>query len=213
MWCFCLSVQLHGQVSHQQTRIAPKYLYSPNGESTRWLTLVFLRLCLSLQSVAWSLPAVVKLVIYSKQPYNPVANLSQSPSQRLVARGASIKRAPKWCYLDFFLPFFPTDGCEAGLVWLNVNALEELHGCGHLDHVRGLSCARSRTRCSLTLWQAAMLGWQLNNTKLLSVSGQAWLNPRYTICTHTHTHSLSKTITHTWTHTLWKSAISIFFSL
>lgn len=71
---FVLSISLHGQVSCHHMNTAPKYLGKIHliGESTRWLTFVFPFLSLSLQSVAWSMPAVIKLVIYSKQRYNPV---------------------------------------------------------------------------------------------------------------------------------------------
>lgn len=145
--------------------------------------------------------------------------------QRLVARAKSVKLVLKCRRLDFLLPFFPPlcNRCGAGFVCLNVSTLEELHSCGRPDHIGGFagythSQTDTYTHCSLKLWQAAMLGWQLNNTKLLSVSGQAWLNPRYIIGTHTHTHThphavCPLSLSHTHTRALKKCHFYFFFSL
>lgn len=192
-------------------------------------------LSLSLWPVAWSLPAVIKLVIYSKQCYNPVTTSPLSFYKALANVWWREERLLNghWSdviWVSFFFSsssFFPSfDRCGAGFVCLNVSTLEELHSCGSLDHIGGFTAythslteteTDTYTHCSLTLWQAAMLGWQLNNTKLLSVSGQAWLNPRYIIGTHTpshtHTHTHIRWLSLSQTHALWKSAISIFFSL
>ena len=56
----------------------------------------------------------------------------------------------------FLSLFFPSDGCGAGFVCLNVSTLEELHSCGHLDHIGGFAAhththVRTDTHCSLTL--------------------------------------------------------------
>lgn len=119
----------------------------------------------SLRSVAQSLPAVIKLVIYSKQRYNPVTTFPSSTLPLLVKTEPSVwwREEPVlngqcrdviWISVPLFLP--PLDGCGAGFVCLNVSTLEELHSCGHLDHIGGLTervhaHTNTHTHRSLTL--------------------------------------------------------------
>lgn len=72
--------------SHERGSRVP-LLNSSNGESTRWLTFVFLFLSLCLWPFAWSLPVVIKLVIYSKQCYNAVTTSPLSFHKALASAG------------------------------------------------------------------------------------------------------------------------------
>lgn len=230
--CACFAGLFYFMASREHGSKVPSLRWS-NGESTRWLTFVFLSLSLSLWPVVWRLPAVIKLVIYSKQRCNPVTAFPSFFHKTIANVWWREKRVLNgyWSdviWISFSLSFF-SDGCGAGIVCLNVSTLEELHSCGRLDHIGGFTertDTHTRTRIhtyrythtfihthhSLTLWQAAMLGWQLNNTKLLSVSGQAWLNPRYIIGTHTHWLCLSQTRTQAHMH-FEKVPFLFFFSL
>lgn len=112
------------------------------------------RICISLslsEPLAWSLPKVIKLVIYCKQHHNPVK--TSRPFFHKVL--ANVLWREEWVlngyrsdviWISFSLFH---DGCGAGFVCLNVSTLEELHSCGRPDHIGGFT-VHSRTHTDHT---------------------------------------------------------------
>lgn len=140
--CACFAGLFYFMASHEHGSKVPSLRWS-NGESTRWLTFVFLSLSLSLWPVVWRLPAVIKLVIYSKQRCNPVTAFPSFFHKTIANVWWREKRVLNgyWSdviWISFSLSFF-SDGCGAGIVCLNVSTLEELHSCGRLDHIGGFT--------------------------------------------------------------------------
>lgn len=118
---FVRRILSHGQVSRHHMSATPvmPLLNSSNGESTRWLTFVFLSLSLCLWPFAWSLPAVIKLVIYSKQRYNAVTTSPLSFHKALANVWWEKERVLNGYWSDViwisFSLFFPPMDVEQGL--------------------------------------------------------------------------------------------------
>ena len=122
----------------------------------------------------------------------------------------------------FLSLFFPSDGCGAGFVCLNVSTLEELHSCGHLDHIGGFAAhthtrAHGHTLLTHTL-TGSHVGLAAQQHKAFICQWSSLTEPplhyRHSLShthAHTHTDTLSLSLSQTHAHTHFEKVPFLFF--